>query len=410
MYLSELSLKLSIGRPIEMGDIQSPAFLRKIFDAENIPYSRTEKGNPSFKTDEIEKIDHWLPELIVGARKMSDAGEKFIGNYIMNFAHMGRIHSEARSTKTRTTRFAYSDPPLQQMPSRNPEIAGLIRGLFLPEKGQIWGALDYSQQEFRLMVHFAHLCKMQGVEDAVQKYRENPETDFHDLAAELTKLPRRKAKDVNFAKAFGAGKAKFAIMTGMSLEEAAVTMEQYDDELPFISRLSQFCQNRANRNGYIRLIDGARSHFDRWETGWIDREVFNDARARDIPMHACGIDEARARLADENHPWSGRLRRAMTHKAMNSLIQGSAARQTKLCMLQCWREGIDELDFSFEKEEEAVRAKEIMVETVRLEVPVVVDAEFGTNWGNAKERKDESGKVVYNATFAEAQREMKEAA
>ena len=394
-YLGKISDRLSIGRSVEMSDIQSPAFLKRVFDDESIPYSTTEKGNPSFKTDEIEKIDHWLPELICGARKAQDAGEKFIGKYIMEFAHMGRIHSEARSTKTRTTRFAYSDPPLQQMPSRNPEIAGMIRGLFLPEEGQVWGALDYSQQEFRLMVHFASLCGMAGVDDAVHKYRTDPRTDFHDLAAELTKLPRRKAKDVNFAKAFGAGRAKFALMTGMALEEAAQVMTQYDEELPFISRLSEFCQNRANKNGYVKLLDGARCHFDRWEVGWVEREKFADGQRRGLPMHACGIEEARQRVNDPEHPWyGGRLRRHGTHKAMNSVFQGSAARQTKLCMRECWREGIvpmlqlhDELGFTFSEKKTALRAQEIMVETVSLEVPVVVDAEFGTNWGDSMNKR-----------------------
>ncbi len=393
MHLSELSSKLSIGRAVEMGDVLSPKFLEGVFRQENIPYSKTALGNPSFKTDEIEKIDHWLCEHIVGARKAHDAGEKFIGNYIQNFTHMGRIHSEARSTKTKTTRFAYSDPPLQQMPGRDPEVAGIIRGLFLPEPGEIWGALDYSQQEFRLMVHFAYVCKRLGAEEAVRMYNENPDTDFHDLAAEMTRLPRRKAKDVNFAKAFGAGKGKFALMTGMTLEDAATTMDEYDDKLPFIKSLGEFCQNRANEKGFIRLIDGARRHFDRWEPRWMDWDEINEARAADdsIKINPTTIREARDRLADPNHPWKGRLKRFGTHKAMNSLIQGSAARQTKLCMRECWREGIipmlqmhDELDFSFSEERVAKRAREIMIETVKLEVPVMVDAEYGVNWGQAK--------------------------
>ncbi len=397
MYLSQLSEKLVIGRPVEFEDVSSPRFLRQVFDAENLPYSKTDKGNPSFKTEEIEKIDHWLPEMIVGARKAHDAGEKFIGNYIQNYTHLGRIHSEARSTKTRTTRFAYSDPPLQQMPSRNPEIAKMIRGLFLPEEGHLWGALDYSQQEFRLMVHFAHICKMAGVSAAVQMYRDDPDTDFHNLASELTKLPRRKAKDVNFAKAFGAGKYKFALMTGMTVEEAVETMEQYDEELPFISRLSEFCKKRADHKGFIRLLDGARCHFDRWEPRWTEWKKIEEARhaGLDPKINPCSQLEARQRINDPDHPWEGRLKRAMTHKAMNSLIQGSAARQTKICMRECWREGIvpmlqmhDELDFSFEMSEEgraqALRAAEIMRDTVTLEVPVVVDQEFGADWGSAK--------------------------
>lgn len=401
MYLSQLSDRLQIGRPIEMGDVNSPQFLEKIFRSENLHVPRTAKGNASFKTDEIEKLDHWLPGMITGARKMNDAGEKFVGNYIMGFTHLGRIHAEIHPTKnddggTRTTRMAYSDPPLQQMPARNAKIKKMIRGLFLPEEGQVWGALDYSQQEYRLIVHFAALCKIVGVGEAVRMYRENPKTDFHTLAAELTKLPRRRAKDVNFAKAFGAGVSKFALMTGMTQEEAAQVMEQYDNLLPFVKGLSQFVSNRAQTRGYIRLIDGARSRYERWEPSWQDGEY----------LAPCSLEEAQRRVRTKGNPWFGkRLKRAMVHKAMNSLIQGSAARQTKMVMRECWRAGIppllqmhDELDWSFESESQAMMAKEIMIETVKLEVPVVVDAEFGVNWGDAAENKD----TGYGATWAEA--------
>lgn len=409
MFLSQLSEKLQIGRPVEMEDVNSPKFMETIFRSESLPVIRTEKGNPSFKTEDIEKIDHWLPELIVGARKMQDAGEKFVGNYIMGYMHLGRIHAEIHQTKsddggTRTTRMAYSDPPLQQMPSRIDEIKKMIRGLFLPEPGQIWGALDYSQQEYRLIVHFAFLCKIVGVEEAVRMYRENPKTDFHNLAAELTRLPRRKAKDVNFAKAFGAGKAKFALMTGMTLEEAAATMDQYDDLLPFVKGLANFCMNRAQFKGYIRLLDGARSRYERWEPTW-----------QGDKYHApCSLEEARRRINDREHDWYGkRLKRAMVHKAMNSLIQGSAARQTKLVMREAWRAGLppilqmhDELDWSFSEKWQAVRCEEIMRDTVKLSVPVVVDAEFGRSWGEAaavKEKQpDGTEKILYGATWEEA--------
>lgn len=419
MYLSQLSERIQIGRPIEMGDVNSPLFLEKIFRSENLPIPRTAKGNSSFKTDVIEKLNHWLPELITGARKMNDAGEKFVGNYIMGFTHLGKIHAEIHQTKsddggTRTTRMAYSDPPLQQMPGRNEKIKKMIRGLFLPRKGRLWGALDYSQQEFRLIVHFAFLCHIYGVEKAVQMYRENPKTDFHDLAAELTRLPRRQAKDVNFAKAFGAGGPKFALMTGMDLQEALAVMKQYDEELPFVKGLAEFCTNRASAKGYLRLLDGARTRYERWEPRWLDRDAEYFA--------PCDLQEAQRRVHDKDHPWHGaRLKRAMVHKAMNSLIQGSAARQTKLCMRECWREGIlpmlqmhDELDFDFDDPAEALRAQEIMRDTVRLEVPVMVDAEFGINWGRAtkEEVKDTNGNktVIYDASWDSAMKEMRDAA
>ena len=390
--LAQLTSHIGMGRTITMGDVGSPTWLGSMFREQNLPVAKTAIGNDSFESDTLEKIDHWLPQLVVRARKSNDAGEKFVGTYINDFCHRGRIHAEANAVATATTRFSYSSPPLQQMPSRVPEIATPIRGLFLPEPGEVWAAPDYSQQEYRLIVHFAAVCNMRGAMEAVERYRNDPSTDFHNYVVEITGLIRRKAKDTNFAKAFGAGKAKFALMTGMTLDDASITMDQYDRELPFVRGLGEFCKSRADKNGYVKLIDGARSHFDDWDAGWIDAEALREAKLLGIPTAPCDHAEAVRRRNDPNHPWHRRrLVRSGTHKAMNRLIQGSGARQTKLAMRECWREGIppllqmhDELDFSIDTEVRARRVAEIMREVVVLEVPVMVDLEFGPNWGAAK--------------------------
>lgn len=407
--LNEISRRLCIGRDITIGDVSSPMFLEKAFQSENLPIPRTARGNPSFEADVISKIDHWLPELVVKSKQFNEASVKFLGNYIQNYTHKGKIHAEIHQTKsddggTRTTRVSYSDPPLQQMPSRNPLIKRRIRTSFKSKPGQIWGAFDYSQQEYRLIVHFAFLMSLPGAEKAVQQYLENPKTDFHTLVAELTKLARKKAKDVNFAKAFGAGVPKFALMTGMTLEDARLTMDQYDTEMPFVKRLGETCSSLANQRGYIKLIDGARSHYDLWEPRWQDGEF----------LAAVKHEEAMLRVTDPDHPWfRKRLKRAMTHKAMNSLIQGSAARMTKLAMRSVYQAGFvpllqmhDELDFSLDNPDHCAIIHECMVDAVKLEVPVVVDAEFGRNWGEAEADED----IGWGATWKEAWHRMKQAA
>lgn len=218
----------------------------------------------------------------------------------------------------------------------------------------------------------------------------------------MTGLPRRRAKDVNFAKAFGAGVPKFALMTSMTLDEAKAVMEQYDQEAPFVVRLSEYVQAVAQRRGYVRLLDGARVRFERWEPRWVDYK-----KMAGHPSGPVDRVEAMRRIRDDTHPWSGKLVRAFTHKSLNWLIQGSAARQTKLAMRECWRSGLlpllqmhDELDFSLSRESDANRIVECMRDTVKLEVPVVVDAEFGKNWGCAKESDG------YDATFTTAMRSI----
>jgi hypothetical protein len=102
-------------------------------------------------------------------------------------------------------------------------------------------------------------------------------------------------------------------------------------------------------------------------------------------------------VQDPEHPWYRRqLWRANTHKALNALIQGSAARHTKLWMRACWREGIvpllqmhDELDLSVSGPEQAERVAQLGCEAVTLEVPMLVDAAFGRSWGDAKHRWQE---------------------
>ena len=260
----------------------------------------------------------------------------------------------------------------------------MFRGSLLPEEGELWCALDYSQQEYRLIVHYADKYECTRASEAAEKYRRDPRTDFHMMVSEMTGLERKPAKDTNFAKAFGAGVPKFALMIGKTVEEAQEIYEQYDEEMPFVSELAQVCTNGANRKGYIMLIDGARSHFDLWEPR--ERSKQFDENGKFIgPKHE---REARA-LAY----WEGeKLRRAYTHKAMNRKIQGSAARMTKLAMRDCWRAGHvpllqmhDELDFSFGSERQGLECQKLMTEAVELRVPVVVDLEWGQSWGTAKD-------------------------
>jgi DNA polymerase I-like protein with 3'-5' exonuclease and polymerase domains len=109
-------------------------------------------------------------------------------------------------------------------------------------------------------------------------------------------------------------------------------------------------------------------------------------------MGPCSREEAECRVANPNHPWHRRwIRRAETYKAMNALIQGSAARHTKLWMRACWREGIvpllqmhDALDCSVASPELAELVAQLGREAVTLEVPMQVELKFGRSWGDAK--------------------------
>jgi DNA polymerase I-like protein with 3'-5' exonuclease and polymerase domains len=133
---------------------------------------------------------HWLPPLIATANKYNKAATDFLQK-LVDYTVDGRVHAEinphrSEDNGTKSFRFSYSDPPLQQMPSRDEELAPLIRGVFLPEEGEVWAKPDASQQEFRFVVHYANRHNLRKAAEAVARYRDDPDADFHALAAALT--------------------------------------------------------------------------------------------------------------------------------------------------------------------------------------------------------------------------------
>lgn len=389
-----------LARKVTIDNVRSAKWMEGVFTDEGIPFPRTKTGLGSFKNDWMFKSTHWLPRLCAQVEQLTGGAEKFLGGYILNYAHKGRIHASINQFKSddggaKTHRVSYSDPPLQQMPSRTkykddiltPEIISRIRSCFEPEPGEFWFAPDFSQQEYRLIIHYAYLNGLPTAEAAVGRYIENPRTDYHQMVADMTGLPRPRAKDVNFAKAYGAGLGKFCEMTGMSEEEGLAVMTQYDEEMPFVKALADKVKSLADSRGYIRLIDGARMHYSRYEPSY--RE------SGEAYFAPCPIE-----LAEKRWP-RRRLKRAFTHKSMNALIQGSAARQTKKAWVALWKAGIfpllqihDEYGISVARNAAGLQLSkdvvDMMTNVIKLRVPVVVDAEFGTHWGNAKYSWDDA--------------------
>lgn len=389
------------GREVAMDDVLSPRWMLRAFDSagiKGIPRTAPTRGNPdgqaSFQAEWLEKHPHPLARAIATARYYQMIEDKFIRGFLLDYCHRGRLHAEVNQLRddeggTRSHRFSYSDPPLQQMPSpkRGSDVAKaagrLIRSCFLPEEGDQWGKADWSQQEQRLMVHYGELLKLHKASDAGGRYRKDPKTDFHSMVAELTGLPRPEAKDCSFAKAYGAGVKRFCEMTGKAPDEARRIMDQYDEEMPFVKLLNDRCKKAAEKRGFVRLIDGAKCRFDMFEPGWGYEGKYY------VP---CDHETALRRVEKgSGHKWEGsKLRRSFTHKAMNRLIQGSAARQCKHAMLLMWREGIvpmlqlhDEVDFSFADPSVPGRVKVIMETAIETTVPMLAEVDTGPNWGEA---------------------------
>jgi DNA polymerase I-like protein with 3'-5' exonuclease and polymerase domains len=348
--------------------------IAKVFDKLSLPYERTAKtGAPSFTKNFLQEHKHPVVQMIAKAREINKAHTTFIDT-ILRYEHKGRIHADINQIRsdqggTVTGRFSYSNPNLQQIPARNKDLGPLIRSLFLPDEGKKWGCFDYSQQEPRLVVHYASLHKFPSVYDVVDSYESDSGTDFHQVVADMAQIPRTQAKTINLGLFYGMGKAKLQAELGVSKEKAAELFDQYHAKVPFVKQLMNSAMNRAQERGQIRTLLGRLCRFHLWEPN-------------SFGMHkALPHEEA----LQEHGPG---IKRAYTYKSLNKLIQGSAADMTKKSMLDLYKEGIiahiqihDELCVSVESDEQAKKIVEVMENAVKLEVPNKVDYEYGKNWG-----------------------------
>jgi DNA polymerase I-like protein with 3'-5' exonuclease and polymerase domains len=311
--------------------------------------------------------------MIAKAREINKAHTTFIDS-ILRYEHKGRIHAEINQLRnagggTVTGRFSYQNPNLQQIPARNKDLGPKIRSLFIPEEGCKWGCFDYNQQEPRLVVHYAALQQMYGVNEVLDSYKEG-NADFHKIVADMAEIPRKQAKTINLGLFYGMGKNKLQAELGVSKDRADSLFKKYHGRVPFVKQLMDSVMNRAQESGKIRTLLGRSCRFPLWEPA------------------SFGIHKAlpHEQALAEHGPG---IRRAYTYKALNKLIQGSAADMTKKAMLDLYNEGIiphiqvhDELDISVKDDKEAKQIVQIMEATVDLEVPNKVDYESGNNWGD----------------------------
>ena len=354
-------------------EIWAAASIAKAFDEVKLPYDRTEKGAPSFTKNFLSTHPHELPKAIANAREINKAHTTFIDT-IIKHEHNGRIHADINQIRsddggTVTGRFSYSNPNLQQIPARHKLLGPLIRRLFIPEEGCQWGCFDYSQQEPRILVHYAQLQRMEGAQSIVDQYKKG-EADFHQMIADMAGIERKQAKTINLGIMYGMGKNKLMAQLGLQVEQAEELLKRYHQNAPFVKMMTDAVTRRAESSGKIRTVGGRLSHFDLWEPhGYGIKKPLNHVQA--LAEHGPGI------------------KRAFTYKALNKLIQGSAADMTKRAMVNLYKEGIvghiqvhDELDISVESPEQAKKIIEIMESAITLEVPNKVDYEVGTSWGD----------------------------
>tara|TARA_R100001463_G_scaffold54827_1_gene106003 strand:- start:1974 stop:3839 length:1866 start_codon:yes stop_codon:yes gene_type:complete len=359
-------------------DVWAAVSVAKAFDKLKISYERTPKsGQPKFDKNFLTTHKHPLAKMIVQAREFNKARTTFIDT-ILTHEHKGRIHADihqmrSESGGTVTGRFSYSNPNLQQIPARNKDIGPMIRSIFVPDEGCKWGSFDYSQQEPRVLVHFAALTGggLKGADEVIESYtHEDP--DFHQAVADMAGIDRRTAKTINLGMMYGMGKGKLASELGLDRDETEDLFTQFHANVPFVKQLMEQATRKAENVGFLRTLLGRKCRFDTWEP------------------RAFGIHKPLP-LWQAEKEYGRDLKRAWTYKALNRLIQGSSADMTKKAMVDLYEEGIvshiqvhDELNCSIESDKQAQKIKEAMENTVQLKVPLKVDMDIGSSWGEMK--------------------------
>lgn len=383
-------------------NINANESLQRAFKKLGVPMPLDPKRQtPSFAKDLLAGVEHPIAELVLTIKKQTKVRDTFIESYILEKHVNGRVHCQFHPLRgdeggTRSGRFASSDPNYQNVPSRDDVLAPLVRSCFIPDPGhKQWRRYDYDQIEYRKLAHYA----VGPGSDALRvQYNEVPDTDYHvntqTLVTRYTglQIPRKPIKNFNFGMTFGMGRGKMIRTTTMELRKLGGSFKldgdalynAYHEAVPFTKATLEHYSKQAMSQGFISTILGRRSRFELWEP---DRRTGADEeRAPALPYH----------LAVRTY---GKVKRAFAHKALNRLLQGSAADTMKMAMLLAWDSGVfnavgvprltvhDELDFSDPGgQEEAWRyIRHTMEHAIPLRIPVLASLEVGPSWGQCVE-------------------------
>jgi DNA polymerase-1 len=351
-------------------EIWAAASLKKLCRTLGIVnHARTDTGAESFTGEALKTLNHPAMVLVDKIRELDKLRKTFVRGYVLDRHVEGRLHGQFHQlrgdeTGARTGRMSSSKPNLQNLP-RDPRI----RSLFLPDEGEQWFCGDYSGQEPRAVVHFAAQGGFPGGKQMAERYRVNPNLDYHRLTGSLmygvkpediSKDQRQFAKILNNGLAYGMGQKKLAVSLGF-LPESALSNQsvqvpanvkelfsKYHQGVPYVKRMLEDYAYTAERDGYVRTIWGRKRRFPGGE---------------------------------------------FSHKALNAVVQGTAADMVKQAVLNVVDAGMgstlrlavhDELDCSLGDMTQGEKISKIMEDALPLRVPSVVEYKLGKSWGDCK--------------------------
>ena len=378
------------GVRVALGDVWRADALAPVLKAIGVEVPLTPKTKkPSIKKDVLDDLHHPVVDAILRARKVNKLRTTFVAS-IREHAIGDRLHctynqlrvqkdeDSANLTGAAYGRLSCEHVNLQQQPARDPELGPLWRSIYIPEDGAFWASLDYSQQEPRILTHFAEVTKCRGAWEAAERYRNNPATDNHTMTAQMIhpnwasfdeksqKLLRTEAKEIFLGRCYGMGDAKLCHQLDLETEwridsrsglmreyagpEGRAIIDQFNNAVAYVGKLAQKCQNSAEKHGYVRTVGGRKCRFPKGPDGY---------------------------------EW--------TQKALNRVVQGSSADQMKLAMVQAdaafFPLGLqvhDELGLSLNTPQDVEELSRIMRDAITFTVPMRVVAKCGPSWGEAK--------------------------
>ena len=386
-------------------EIWASASIKKLLDQQKITdYQKTPKsGMPQLPKNYLKTHSNRFLRMIAKARECDKAKGAFVEG-LLSYVHKGRIHADINQIRsdqggTVTGRFSMSNPNLQQIPARG-FIGKKMRELFIPEQGQEWGSFDYSQQEPRIVVHYALKLGLPGTDSLEEEFNKD-DADFHQIVADMANIPRTTAKTINLGLFYGMGKLKLEKELNLSKKEANVLFNTYHKKVPFVKLLSQTLITFAEDHKLLYTLGDRFCRFNKWETR--DRK-WNDDIKRFEPVPILTEEEAKTAFkAELLEKYKGKVvdnymkdfkynyKPAFTYKALNRLIQGSAADMTKKAMVQLYERGIlpqiqihDELCLSIKDDKQKETIKNVMEKSLPLLIKNKVNCLTGSSWGDCK--------------------------
>ena len=401
--------------------IWAASSIKKLLDQQEITdYNKTPKsGLPQLPKDYLKTHKNRFLRMIVKAREC-DKGKNTFVEGLLGFVHKGRIHADINQIRsdqggTVTGRFSMSNPNLQQIPAKG-SLGRRMRELFIPDDGCVWGSFDYSQQEPRIVVHYAlktylysqekkevALNLIKSLETIEEAYKEK-DVDFHQIVADMAKIPRITAKTINLGLFYGMGRMKLQKELNLTREQANKLFATYHATAPFVRQLSQDLIQFAEEHKLLFTLEDRFCRFNKWETQ--NREWDNtinryepvpiltkDGAQKEFKSTIVDIYKEGKIPKDYMKNFDKHYKPAFTYKALNRLIQGSAADMTKRAMVNLYEQGIlpqiqihDELCLSIKNDKEAAVVKNVMENAIPLIVNNKVNYKKGKNWGTIKEK------------------------